>query len=323
MKSYRLKWLLPLCIATPPLVFAQSATTYPERSIRIIVPFAAGGVTDALVRLLQEPVGKALGQPIIVENKGGAAGAIGARLVAAAPPDGHTLLIVNTGLVAITPFVQKNAGFDALKSFVPVAGMSSAPSVLLVNPGVPAGNLKEFIAYAKTNPGKVEYAVVGKGAFGDLTTTMFANQAGIHMLPVAYQGNAQTTTALLSGEVKAQLTILSGAMNEYIRNGKIKALGVATLTPSPLVPGVTPIAETLPNFEAVVYTGLLAPAKTPPEIVEKISRAVMAALSTPEAKLRLSAMGMESVPLNSVAYGDRIKREIASFASVIKELPAE
>lgn len=323
MDLLRLKRLLFICTVMPSLAVAQTAVTYPEKPIRIIVPFAAGGVTDALVRLLQEPVSKTLGQPLIVENKGGAAGAIGARHVSNAQPDGYTLLIVNTGLVAITPFVQKNVGFDSLKSFAPVAGLSSAPSVLLTNPGVPANNVKEFIAYAKSNPDKIEYAVVGKGAFGDLTTSLFANQAGVRMLPVAYQGNAQTTTALLSGEVKAQLTILSGPMNEHIRDGKIKALGVATLATSPLLPGVQTIAETLPNFEAMVYTGLLAPAKTPQDILEKVSRAFTMALTMPEIKQRLISMGMEAAPLNTVAYGERIKREISTFAPIIKDLPAE
>lgn len=319
--------LLPgaLLLACPLAGIAQvsAAAAYPEKPIRIVIPFAAGGVTDALLRLLQAPVGKALGQSLVIENKPGAAGAIAARQVAESSPDGYTFLVVNTGLVGITPFAQKNPGFDPLKSFAPVAGLSSAPAVLLVHPSVPADNIGQFIAHAKANPGKLEYAVVGKGAYGDLATSMFSRQAGIRMLPVPYQGNAQTTQALLTGEVKVQLTILSGAMNEYIRGGRVKALGVATLAPSPLVPGVPTIAETLPGFEAVVYTGLVAPARTPQAIVDKVSQAITAALEDPALKRQLITMGMESAPLRAAAYGDRIKQEVANFGPLAKELATE
>jgi tripartite-type tricarboxylate transporter receptor subunit TctC len=302
---------------------AQAHAAYPEKPIRVIVPFGAGGVTDALLRLLQEPVGRSLGQPVLIENKPGAAGAIAARYVAESAPDGYTLLVVNTGLVAITPFAQRKAGFDPIKSFAPVAGLSSAPSVLLVHPSVPVDNVSQFVAYAKANPGKIDYAVVGKGAYGDLATALFSRQAGIRMTPVPYQGNAQTTTALITGEVKAQLTILSGAMNEYIRGGKIKALGVATAAPTPLVPGVAPIAETVPDFDAVVFTGLLAPARTPPAIVQKVSQAVTSALADPALKAKLVGMGMEAAPLAGAAYGERIANEVKSFAPLVKDLAAE
>lgn len=307
--------------AAAPLAWAQAP--YPDKPIRIVVPFAAGGVTDALLRLLQEPVGKSLGQPVVVENRPGAAGAIAARYVAESAPDGYTLLVVNTGLIAITPYAQKNPGFDPVKSFTPVAGLSSAPSVLLVHPSVPADNVGQFIAYAKAHPGTIDYAVVGKGAYGDLATALFSRQAGIRMVPVPYQGNAQTTTALQTGEVKAQLTILSGATNDYIRSGKIKALGVATAAPTPLVPGVMPIAEVVPGFDAVVYTGLLAPARTPQAVIDKVGKAVTTALADPALRQKLVTMGMESAPLDSEAYGARIRQEIKSFAPLVKDLAAE
>lgn len=321
-KSLRLVALLgPLSLVG--VAQAQSASAYPDKPIRILVPFAAGGVTDALLRLLQTPVSKTLGQPVVIENKPGAAGAIAARQLAEAAPDGYTFLVVNTGLIGITPFAQKNSGFDPLKSFAPVAGLSSAPTVLLTHPSVPAENVAQFIAYAKANPGKLEYAVVGKGAYGDLATSMFSRQAGIRMLPVPYQGNAQTTQALLTGEVKVQLTILSGAMNEYIRNGRVKVLGVATAAPSPLVPGVPIIGESLHGFEAVVYTGLVAPSRTPQPIIDKVSKAITAALADPSLQGQLIAMGMESAPLDPVAYGKRIKQEVAAFEPLAKELASE
>jgi tripartite-type tricarboxylate transporter receptor subunit TctC len=308
-----------LALASP----ATAQTPFPDKPIRVVLPFAAGGVTDAMLRLLQAPVARSLGQPLLIDNRPGAAGMIGARLVADAPADGYTVMVVNTGVISITPFVQKSAGIDPQKRFVPVAGLSSAPSVLLVHPSVPANDLRQFLDYAKAHPGKLEYAVVGKGAYGDVVTSLFQRQAGIQMLPVPYQGNAQTTTALLTGEVKAQLTILSGPMNDYVKTGRIKALGVATAAPSALVPGVAPIAAQLPGFDAVVYTGIVAPARTPPAIVEKIGCAFTSALADPAIRAQLNTMGMEASPLDSKAYGERIEREIAVFAPVIRELGTE
>lgn len=326
MNTTTIAWLagtgamaLALVQATP----AAAQPAFPEKPVRIVVPFAAGGVTDAMLRLLQEPVGRSLGQPVIIDNRPGAAGMIAARLVADAPADGYTVLVVNTGLIAITPFVQKSAGIDPQRRFAPVAGLSSAPSVLLVHPSVPVADLRQFLDYAKANPGKLEYAVVGKGAYGDVATSLFQRQAGVRMLPVPYQGNAQTTTALLSGEVKVQLTILSGPMNDYLKNGRIKALGVATAGPSALVPGVPPIASALPGFDAVVYTGLVAPARTPPAVVEKIGHAFTTALSDPALRQQLATMGMEAAPLDGKAYSERVAREIGAFAPVIKELGTE
>lgn len=322
MKRRLVKCLAVMALFNPLWSFAQGADAFPSKSIRIVVPFAAGGVTDALVRLLQDPIGKSLGQTVIVENKPGAAGMIGARAVADAPADGHTLLMVNTGVLAITPFVQADSAFHPKNSVTAVASLASAPSVLLVNPSVPANTVQEFIDYARSNPGLIEYAVLGKGAYGDLSTINFARQADIQMVSVSYQGNAQTSLALLSGEVKAQLTILSGAMNEYIKTGRVKALGVATREPSPLVPGVSTIAEALPGFEAVVLTGVVAPADTPLDVVLKLSKAFTEALEQPDIKEKLMSMGMDSAPLGPAAYALRIDEEIAQFAPAIKALSA-
>lgn len=313
-------WLAVSAIA---LLTTAPVHAFPEKPVRIIVPFAAGGVTDAMGRLLQEPVTAALGQPVIVENKPGAAGAIGARATLEAEADGHTIFMVNTGLVGITPYVQNNTDLDFSRHFRAVAGLTSAPSVLLVNPEVPANSLPEFIDYVRAHPGKVNYAVSGRGAYGDLSTNLFAQRAGLDMVAVPYQGNAPASVALLANEVQMQLTLLSSTMNSYIRDGRIKALGVATLEPSPLVPGVPPIAVTLPGFEAVVYTGIVAPAGVPDAAIQRLSDAFSAALADPALQQRLFDMGMESAPLGAEAYGERIANEIATFAPAVRAFVAQ
>jgi len=313
-------WLAVSAIA---LLTTTPVHAFPDKPVRIIVPFAAGGVTDAMGRLLQEPVSAALGQPVIVENKPGAAGAIGARATLDAAADGYTIFMVNTGLVGITPYVQNHADIDFSRHFRAVAGLTSAPSVLLVNPEVPANSLPEFIDYARANPGKVNYAVSGRGAYGDLSTALFAQQAGLDMVAVPYQGNAPASIALLANEVQMQLTLLSSTMNSYIRDGRIKALGVATPEPSPLVPGVAPIANTLPGFDAVVYTGIVAPAGVPDAAIQRLSDAFTTALADPALQQRLFDMGMESAPLDAEAYGERIASEIATFAPAVQAFVAQ
>ncbi|MGE4335035.1 MAG: Bug family tripartite tricarboxylate transporter substrate binding protein [Pigmentiphaga sp.] len=313
-------WLAVSAIA---LLTTAPAHAFPEKPIRIIVPFPAGGVTDALIRLLQEPVSAELKQPVIVENRPGAAGAIGARATLEAGNDGHTLFMVNTGLVGITPYVQNNTDIDFSRYFRAVASLTSAPSVLLVNPEVPANSVAEFVDYARSHPGKVNYAVAGRGAYSDLSTDLFAQQAGIDMVAVPYQGNAPATIALLGNEVQMQLTILSSTMNGYIRDGRIKALGVATPEPSPLVPGVAPIADTLPGFDAVVYTGIVAPAGVPDAAIHRLSDAFTTALADPALQQRLFDMGMESAPLDAEAYGERIASEIATFAPAVQAFVAQ
>ncbi|MCK9512610.1 MAG: tripartite tricarboxylate transporter substrate binding protein [Pigmentiphaga sp.] len=313
-------WLAVSAIA---LLATAPVHAFPDKPVRIIVPFPAGGVTDAMIRLLQAPVSADLGQPVIVENRPGAAGAIGARATLEAGADGYTIFMVNTGLVGITPYVQDNADIDFSQHFRAVAGLTSAPSVLLVNPEVPADSLPAFIDYAQAHPGRVNYAVAGRGAYSDLSTDLFARQAGLEMVAVPYQGNAPATIALLGNEVQMQLTILSSAMNGYIRDGRIKALGVATREPSPLVPGVPPIAETLPGFEAVVYTGIVAPAGVPDDVVRRLSDAFTSALANPELEQRLFDMGMESAALDAAAYDQRIASEIATFAPAVQAFVAQ
>ncbi len=201
-----------LAALTPLAVRAQA---YPDHPIRLLIPYAAGGSTDNMARVLQEPLQKALGQPVIIENKAGASGVIAAREVIRAKPDGYTLFFVNNGNLAVTPSVVKDANYDGVKDFTPIALVSSAAMVAVVPASVPANDLKGFIDYAKANP--VAYASAGVGSFGQLATELFANRAGIKMTHVPYKGQAPTTTAAVAGEVQLLITTPSGAMNEFIQ----------------------------------------------------------------------------------------------------------
>jgi tripartite-type tricarboxylate transporter receptor subunit TctC len=200
-------------LLAPLLVWAQ---TFPSRPVQMLIPYPPGGTTDVMARALQEPLQKALGQPIVVENKSGASGVLAAREVARGKPDGHSLLFINSGIVAVTPYVQKDAGFDGVKDFAPVALVTSAPLFVLVPGSVPATDLKGWIEWAKKQPGPLPFASAGVGSFGHLASELFAKAAGLKMTHIPYRGQAPTTTAVLTGEVALLITSMSSAMREHI-----------------------------------------------------------------------------------------------------------
>ncbi|MDP1961722.1 MAG: tripartite tricarboxylate transporter substrate binding protein, partial [Reyranella sp.] len=216
---------LALVLAALP---AGAQAQYPDKPIRLVVPYAPGGTTDIMARTLQEPLSKVLGQPVIVDNKAGAAGAIGTKQVANAAPDGYTLVFGNNGPSAIVPLIQKDVGYDPIKDFAPVSLVSIAPLTLVVHPSVPASNVKELIAWAKTQPNGVEYATAGAGSFGHLATELFGKEAGIKLVHVPYKGQAPSTMAVLNGEVKMLLTTSSDTQDAAVKAGKLKLLAVST-----------------------------------------------------------------------------------------------
>jgi len=216
---------LPAAALLPVGLRAQ-APWKPTQNVRMVVPAAPGGTTDIMARTLQEPLSKALGQPVIVDNKAGAAGAIGTKQVATAAPDGYTLVFGNNGPSAIVPLLQKDVGYDPVKDFVPVSLVSIAPLVLVLHPSVPAGDVKEFVAWARTQPGGVEYATAGAGSLGHLATELFAKDAGLKLVHVPDKRQAPSTMAVLNGEVKMLLTTSSDSMGSAVRDGKLRLLGV-------------------------------------------------------------------------------------------------
>jgi tripartite-type tricarboxylate transporter receptor subunit TctC len=257
---------------------------------------------------------------VVIENKPGAAGVIASREVSRATPDGYNLLFTNVGPMTVAPVMQADSGFDPVKSFAPVSLISRQPLVLVVHPSVPADNLADLIRLAKEKPNSIMYSSAGLGSFGHLSTELFAQAAGVKILHIPYKGAAPAVTAVLSGEVSMALTIPTGTMIEYIKQGKLKLLGVSTLEPSPLAPGATPIASLLPGFGTAEYWfGIVAPAKTKPDIVTKLNSAIVAALEKPGLKERFFDLGAIPVSSTPDAFATLIADEAVRWRDVIEK----
>jgi tripartite-type tricarboxylate transporter receptor subunit TctC len=299
-----------------PMAWAQS---FPTKPIRLVVPYPAGGTTDIMARALQVPIQKALGQPLVIENKPGAGGVLAAREVAKAAPDGYTLFFVNSGIVAVTPQVVKNPGFDGVKDFAPVALVSTAPLFVVTNAAVPATDIRGFIDYAKKQNEPVTYASAGIGSFGHLASELFAKSAGVKMTHIPYKGQAPTTNAVISGEVKMLITTASANMNEFIANGKLKLLGVTSAEPSPVAPGAAAVGATLPGYKAETWFAMLAPAGTPPEVVNRLNGVINDAVQTADMKQRFTSFGLVAATATPQKLGAMIAEEVARWSPIIRE----
>jgi tripartite-type tricarboxylate transporter receptor subunit TctC len=294
-----------------------SAQDYPTRPVTFIVPFAAGGGVDSIMRRLSDELQKALGQPIIIENKSGASGVIAAREVIRAKPDGYTLFFVNNGNLAVTPAVVKDANYDGVKDFTPIALVSSAAMVAVVPASVPANDVKGFIDYAKANP--VAYASAGVGSFGQLATELFANRAGIKMTHVPYKGQGPTTTAAVAGEVQLLITTPSGAMNEFINQKRLKLLAVTSPEPSPLAPGTPTIASVLPGYAAESWFAIIGPAGMPADLVAKLNAAISTAVMAPEIQERFKTFGVVAKTTTPQKLTQMVAEEVARWTPVIRD----
>ena len=295
------------------------AQAFPNKPIRILVPYPAGGTTDLMARALQEPLQKSLGQPILIENKPGASGIVAAREVMRTPADGHTLLFINSGVVAVTPYVVKDAGFDGVKDFTPVALVSTAPLLVVTNAAVPADDLKAFMEYARRESQPLQFASAGIGSFGHLASELFARTAGIKMAHVPYKGQAPTTNAIVAGEVKLLITTASSAMNGFIASGKLKLLAVTSPEPSPLAPGAPPVASVLPGYSAETWFGIIAAAGTPAEPVAKLNETINRALSTTEMQQRFAGFGVLAKTATPQRVGQMIAEDVARWSAVVRE----
>src|SRR4051794_12660593 len=276
------------------LTGSAGADSYPSRPIRLIVPYPAGGSTDIMARALQEPMAKILGQPFIIDNRGGAAGTTGANEAARADADGYTLLFANNGPISIAPLLQKGVDFDPLKSFVPVSLVSKAPLVLVASEKVPVNDVTGLIAYAKSRDKQMLYATAGPGSLGHLSTERFLNRAGLQMVHVPYRGQAPTTLAIFAGEVDVLLTTTSDTLNEYIRSGKVRLLGVSSPERSVVAPGAPPIGNVLKGYSVETWFGILAPVGTPAAIIDKLNTAINMTLASPQMRDRFLTYGVEA-----------------------------
>jgi tripartite-type tricarboxylate transporter receptor subunit TctC len=294
------------------------AQGFPNKPIRVVVPFAAGGTGDVLLRNLQEPLQRILGQPIIVENRLGASGSMGTQNVKNAAPDGYSLLQVGNSTVT-TALMQKTAGYDAIKDLAPVALVATTPMVFLLNPVIPATSIAQLIEYGKAHQGELEYASAGRGSLGHLTNELFNQMAGLKMVYVPYQGSAQATNAVLAGDVKVVITTPSDAINAFVSSGKLRMLGVSSPQRSPLLPKVPAIAETLPGFSVLAWFGLAAPAGTPPEVVARLNEAVNKAVAEPAMQEKLKALGMTPQPGEAAAFAGLFRDDQQIWTRVMQQ----
>jgi len=280
-------------VGCTPALAADPAAGYPNKSIRLIVPFPAGGGTDIVARAISVKLTEAWGQQIIIDNRGGAGGVIGADTVAKSTPDGYTLLFGTPGALVINPLLNSKLPYNATKDFAPVSLLALNPQLLAVHNSMPVGTVKELIAYAKAQPGKLNYASVGEGTPNHLAMELFKFMSGTQMVHVPYKGAAPAVTDLVGGQVNLMFNPMPPLM-PHVKSGRLKALGVGSTQRSPALPDVPTIAEAgVPGYEYVTWYSIVAPAKTPRAIIDKINSRLAAVLAIPEVALRLSSQGAE------------------------------
>ena len=295
-----------------------SAQSYPVKPIRLIVPFPPGGPTDTHSRWAAQQLNVAFGQPVVVENRAGAAGVIGTETVAKAAADGYTLLGGNPGPLTIAPSVRKQLGYDPIRDFAPITLIARSASCMCIHPSIPAKSLKEFIALAKASPGKINYATPGVGTVGHLAIESFATLAGIRMTHVPYKGAALYTMDLIAGNMDfAQIQIFQAA--PHVRAGKLRALAVTAVVRSPLLPEVPTGAEQgLKGFSSYNWNGILAPTGTPKAIIDRIHAVLSKPLTNPEIRKQMETIGYEVSGDGPAEYAAFIKSEIEKWAKVAK-----
>jgi tripartite-type tricarboxylate transporter receptor subunit TctC len=305
-------------VALTAVTAVQAQTAFPVKAIRIVVPFAAGGTSDILARTIGQKLTESWGQPVVIDNRAGANGNVGADHVAKSAPDGYTLLLSDVGALAINPSVYPNIPYDVVKDFSPVSMVSYSPHAFGVHPSVPVNTVKELIDYAKANPGKLNFAISGTGGAPHLAGIAFAQRAGIKWAYIPYKGGSQAVADVASGQANV---IMNGMLATYptMKSGRIRALAISSAQRVSSAPEVPTIAETLPGFETGSYQGLLAPAGTPRDVVSKLNAEVAKILATPEMREKLAVLGTEVRTAQPEALGTFIAAEKTRWAQVIKE----
>jgi tripartite-type tricarboxylate transporter receptor subunit TctC len=305
-----------LCCAAPAV--AQDAKDYPTKPIRVIVPYPPGGGTDVVARIIADPLAAALGQPIIIDNRGGAAGNLGTDIAAKAAPDGYTILLTLSSHT-INPRLYDKLPFDVERDFAPISLVALSPQILVAHPSVPANNIRELIALAKAEPGKLNFASVGTGSPGHIAGELFKLKTGVDMVHVPYKGGGPAVTDTLGGQVQLLFVTLPAAM-QHVKAGRLKALAVTSDKRSLAAPDIPTIAESgVPDCVVNSWYGALAPAKTPPAIIARLQAAFAKVLATPEVKDKLFAQGAEAAPSSSADFERRIHDELKQWEYVIRE----
>jgi len=314
-----MRWLA-FAIAVLGVSALPAYAAWPERPVRIVVPFTPGGSTDILARAIGERLQAALGQPFVIENKPGAGGSIGATEVARAAPDGYTLLMGHIGTLAVNPSLYRDLAYDPRTSFAPVALVARVPNVLVVNPNVPARTVQELVALAKAAPGSLRYASGGNGSAAHIAMEYFKLRTQTDIGHIPYKGTAPAVTDVMGGQVEVIMTGVP-AVIQQVKSAKLRALGVSSATAVDSLPGVPTIAAAagLADFEAVQWYGIVAPARTPEPVIAILNREINRALESPALKARLDAEGALADPMSAAAFGTMIAAEIARWKPVIEQ----
>ncbi len=293
------------------------AASYPDKPINMVVPFPAGGPTDLVARVLSKQLTQQMGQPVVVENRAGASGTIGMQYVAAAKPDGYTVLY-NTSTIAITPHLYKDLGFDPRKAYAPVSSTAVIPLVLMVHPSVPVNDVQGFAEYVKARPGQLDYSSAGAGNVTHLGSEIILQSMGAKATHVPYRGSAPAMVDLVGGQVNFITNTLNDSL-PYIRDNRVKALAITSLERSELLPNVPTLAETImPGFEVGAWQGVVMPAGTPPEIVQRLSEEIRKALNSEEMTAQLKAQGAVKLGSDPKSYAEYIDSETQRWGEVIK-----
>jgi len=306
-----------LCLLLPPFALPVAAQSYPNKPVRLVVPFPPGGPTDIVTRLIAPKMSASLGQPVMVENRGGAGGMIATEQVSKAAPDGYTIIMGTIGGVAVAKSLNPKLGYDTLRDFAPITQSVSVTSILVVHPSVPAKNVRELLAIAKASPGKLNYASSGNGTVTHLAGELLKLLGKVSITHVPYKGGAPALVALVSGEVDMSYEN-SLIITPHIKSGKVKGLAVTSAKRSKLLPQLPTIAETLPGYSASGWYGLLAPAATPKTIIERLNAEAVKALRSPDVVDNLSSQGAEPVANSPEEFTTFIRSEIDKWANVVK-----
>ena len=299
--------------AAMPAALAQSS-----KPIRLVVPFPAGGATDLFARTLSQKMGERLGTSIVIDNKPGAGGSLGSDMAAKATADGQTLLFTTTSTHSIGPAIGAKLPYDTVRDFTPIAHVGNAPSIMLVPNSSPAKTVKEWIEYAKKNPGKLNYASSGNGTIVQLTAELFKAQAGVFVTHIPYKGTGLAIPDLVAGQLDVLFDSLPTGM-PHVRDGRLRALAVTTLKRTPLAPDLPPMADTLPGFESSTWFGLYGPKGLPAEVVNRVNTAANQALSDPEVRAKLTTLGIEPVTSTPAQFAKMVADDQAKWKRIIAE----
>lgn len=308
-----------IALAAATLSLGAAAQAYPTKPITIVVPFSAGGTTDILARLVGQYLTTELGQPVVVDNKAGAGGNIGGALAAKAPADGYTLFMGTVGTHAINAALYKKMPFDHVKDFAPLSRVANVPNLLVAHPSQPFKTVPEMIAYAKANPGKINFGSPGNGASPHLSGELFKSMAKVELTHIPYKGSAPAVSDLLGNQIAIMFDNMPSVI-PHVRSGKLRAIAISTAKRSPELPDVPTIAEAgVPGYEAVSWFGLFAPAATPKPVLDKLSTALSKVLANPEVQKKISVQGGETVNETPAQFAAFIRSETTKWGKVVKE----